>query len=151
MHIFYVHPFDYTAFVFNGKAGIPQTGLTTRVGWLLLLQLTVLSRSAIVVYCGICIMLSFSGFYFNVHCVSVPWTYYKGSLCRGQSTLVTNGLVNYLNCTRVFILYHTVSTNALSSVDLRLTANFKHGHDKYEITCQYQKNLSYKPFLIFLS
>ena len=27
-------PFYYTAFVFNGKVGIPLTGLTTPVGWL---------------------------------------------------------------------------------------------------------------------
>ena len=44
-----LRPFDYTAFAVSGKVGILQTGLTTSVGWLLLLQLTVLSRSAIVV------------------------------------------------------------------------------------------------------
>ena len=44
-----VYPFDYTAFVVSGKAGLSLTGLTTLVGWLLLLQLPVLSRSAIVV------------------------------------------------------------------------------------------------------
>ena len=42
-------PFDYTAFAVGGKVGIPLTGLTTPVGWLSLPQLTVLSRSAIVV------------------------------------------------------------------------------------------------------
>ena len=40
-----VCPFDYTAFAVSGMVGIPLTGLTTPVGW----QLTVLSRSAIVV------------------------------------------------------------------------------------------------------
>ena len=41
--------FDYTAFAVSGKVGIPYTGLTTPVGWQSLPQLTVLSRSAIVV------------------------------------------------------------------------------------------------------
>ena len=40
-------PFDYAAFAVSGKVGIPQTVLTLPVGWLSLLQLTVLSRSAI--------------------------------------------------------------------------------------------------------
>ena len=44
-----VCPFYYTAVAVSGKAGIPCTGLTTSVGWLSLPQLTVLSRSAIVV------------------------------------------------------------------------------------------------------
>ena len=44
-----VCPFDYTAFAISGNVGIPLTGLTTPVGWLSLPQLTVLSRSAIVV------------------------------------------------------------------------------------------------------
>ena len=48
-NFFNVCPFHYTAFVVSGKVGIPLTGLTTPVGWLLLPQLTVLSRSAIVV------------------------------------------------------------------------------------------------------
>ena len=43
-----VCPFDYTAFAVSGKVGIPETGLTTPVGWLSLSQLTVLSRSTIV-------------------------------------------------------------------------------------------------------
>ena len=42
-------PFDYTAFAVNWKVGIPLTGLTRPVGWLSLLQLALLSRSAIVV------------------------------------------------------------------------------------------------------
>ena len=42
-------PFDYTAGIVSGRVGYPLTGLTTQVGWLLLLQLTVLRRSAIVV------------------------------------------------------------------------------------------------------
>ena len=41
--------FDYTAFAVNGNVGIPLTGLTTPVEWLSVPQLTVLSRSAIVV------------------------------------------------------------------------------------------------------
>ena len=44
-----VCPFDYTAFAVSWKVWIPQTGLTTPVGWLSLPQLTVLSRSAVVV------------------------------------------------------------------------------------------------------
>ena len=44
-----VCPFDYTAFAVSGKVGIPLTGLTTKVGWLSLLQLTVRIRSAIIV------------------------------------------------------------------------------------------------------
>ena len=44
-----VYPFDYAAFVVCGKVGYPETGLTTPVGWLLLLLLTVLSQSAIIV------------------------------------------------------------------------------------------------------
>ena len=44
-----VCPFDYRAFAINGKVGYPLTGLTTSVGWLLLLQLTVQCHSAIVV------------------------------------------------------------------------------------------------------
>ena len=43
-------PFDNTAVAVSGKVGCPLTGLTTPVGWLLLPQLTVLSRSIIVVY-----------------------------------------------------------------------------------------------------
>ena len=39
----------FTAFVASGKVWYPSIGLTTPVGWMLLLQLTVLSRSAIVV------------------------------------------------------------------------------------------------------
>ena len=45
----FVCPFDYTAFVVSGKVWYPLTGLTTPVGWLLLLKLTALSQSAIVV------------------------------------------------------------------------------------------------------
>ena len=41
--------FDYTANEVNGKVARSLTGLTTPVGWLLLLQLTALNRSAIVV------------------------------------------------------------------------------------------------------
>ena len=41
--------FDYTAFAVSGKVRDMKTRLTTPVGWLLLLQLTLLSRSAIVV------------------------------------------------------------------------------------------------------
>ena len=44
-----VRPFDCTAVAVSGKVERSLTGLTTPVGWLLLLQLTVLSRSAIVV------------------------------------------------------------------------------------------------------
>ena len=46
---FYVCPFDYTAFAVSEKVGYPKSGLTTSVEWLLLIQLTVLSRPAIVV------------------------------------------------------------------------------------------------------
>ena len=44
-----VCPFDYTAFVVSGKVRNPFTGLITPVGKLLLLQLTVIRRPAIVV------------------------------------------------------------------------------------------------------
>ena len=44
-----VCPFDCAALVFIGKVGIPLTSLTTQVRWLSLPNLTVLSRSAIVV------------------------------------------------------------------------------------------------------
>ena len=40
---------DYTTVVVSGRVWVPLTGLTTPVGWLLLPQLTVRSRSAIVV------------------------------------------------------------------------------------------------------
>ena len=43
-----VCPFDYMALVISGEVGYPETGLTTPVGWLVLLQLTVLSRFAII-------------------------------------------------------------------------------------------------------
>ena len=42
-------PFDYTTSAVSRKVGISQTGLTKPVGWLSSLQLTVLSRSLIVV------------------------------------------------------------------------------------------------------
>ena len=42
-------PFDYTAFVVSENVGIPLTGLTTPIGWLSLLQLTLLIWSEIVV------------------------------------------------------------------------------------------------------
>ena len=41
--------FDYTDFAVSEKVEIPETGLTTPVGWLSLLQLSVLSCFAIVV------------------------------------------------------------------------------------------------------
>ena len=44
-----VCPFNYTAVAVSGKVERSYIGLTTPVRWLLLLQLTVLSRSAIVV------------------------------------------------------------------------------------------------------
>ena len=45
-----VCPFDFTAFAVSVKVGYPYTGLTIAVGLrLFLLQLTVLSRSAIAV------------------------------------------------------------------------------------------------------
>ena len=44
-----VCPFDYTAVAVSGKVERSKTGLTTPVGLLLLLHLTVLGRSAIVV------------------------------------------------------------------------------------------------------
>ena len=40
---------DNTTVVVSGRVGVPLSGLTTPVGWLSLPQLTVLSRSAIVV------------------------------------------------------------------------------------------------------
>ena len=49
LQIFNVCPFDYMAFAVSGKVGIPLSGLTAPVEWLSSLQLTVLSRSAIVV------------------------------------------------------------------------------------------------------
>ena len=48
----HVRAFDYTALVASGKVDIPFTGLTTfctSVRWLSFLQLTVLSRSAVVI------------------------------------------------------------------------------------------------------
>ena len=42
-------PFDYTTVAVSEKVERSLTGSTTPVEWLLLLQLTVLSRSAIVV------------------------------------------------------------------------------------------------------
>ena len=50
LQIFKCVSFDYTAFVVSGNVGIPQTGLTTPLGWLSLLQLTVISRSASMCY-----------------------------------------------------------------------------------------------------
>ena len=44
-----VYPFDYTAVAVSVMVELSLTGLTTTVGWLSSLQLTVLSRSAIVV------------------------------------------------------------------------------------------------------
>ena len=51
----------------NGRVGIPLTGLTTPVGWLLLPQLNVLSRSSIVVkskflvaFCVVTLLFGFS-------------------------------------------------------------------------------------------
>ena len=41
--------FDYTDFAVSGKVGTPKTGLPTPVVWLSFCQLTVLSRSSIVV------------------------------------------------------------------------------------------------------
>ena len=53
LHAFFVFfivcPFDYSNFVVSRKVGIPLTGLTTPVRWLLLPQMTFLSRSAIIV------------------------------------------------------------------------------------------------------
>ena len=40
---------EYTAVALHGKAGSPYTGLTAAVGWMSLLQLDVLSHSAVVV------------------------------------------------------------------------------------------------------
>ena len=48
-YVQFFFPFDYTADVVSGKIERSLTGLTTPVGWLLLIQLTVLSRFAIVV------------------------------------------------------------------------------------------------------
>ena len=44
-----VRPFDYTAFAVRGNVVCPLTALTTPIEWMLLRQLTVLTRSAIVV------------------------------------------------------------------------------------------------------
>ena len=44
---FQISPFDNTAFAVNAKVGVSKTGLTTPVESLSLLQLTLLSRSAI--------------------------------------------------------------------------------------------------------
>ena len=41
--------FDYTACAVSWKVGIPYNGLTTTIGWLSLVQFTVLSGSIIVV------------------------------------------------------------------------------------------------------
>ena len=54
-----VSPFNYTALVVSGKARIPLTGLTKPVEWLSLLQLTVLSWSAIVVLSKILVAFLF--------------------------------------------------------------------------------------------
>ena len=53
LQFFNVPSFYYKAFVLIGKVGIPLTGLTTPVGRLSLLQLTVLSDSTIVVLSNI--------------------------------------------------------------------------------------------------
>ena len=47
--IFSLCTFDYTAIVVSGEVGIPLTGLTTPFGWLSLIQITCLGRSAIAV------------------------------------------------------------------------------------------------------
>ena len=49
LQFFNVFVFDYTSVPVCGKVGIPLTGLTGPVGYLSLLQMTVLSRSATVV------------------------------------------------------------------------------------------------------
>ena len=59
--------FDCTAFVVSWKVGIPETGLTTPVGWLSLLKLTVISRSVIrcvieVFVCVLCCHIAFLDF-----------------------------------------------------------------------------------------
>ena len=61
--------FDYTAVAVSGKVERSLTGLTTPVGLLLFLQLTVLSQSAIVVLSKFLValfMLSRCFFYFSV-------------------------------------------------------------------------------------
>ena len=52
-----VCPFDCTAVAVSGKVERSLTGLTTPVGWLLSLQLTVLGRSAILVWSKILVAL----------------------------------------------------------------------------------------------
>ena len=61
----HVRAFDYTIDVLSGRVGIPLTGFTTPDGWLSLPQLTVLSRSAIVVkvFGGVCVVTLLFGFF----------------------------------------------------------------------------------------
>ena len=53
---------DYTvtAFVISGKIRYPYTVLTTPVGWMFLLQLTVLSRCVINVFGGVLVLSFFN-------------------------------------------------------------------------------------------
>ena len=111
--LFNACPFDFTTFAVSGKVGIPLTGITTPVRWLLLLQLIVLNRSAIVVLskflvaflccnCGVflifCWSLGFCHrtesdlFLFLFICISISW---HVLLLAGQPK-VSNGTYIYV-------------------------------------------------------
>ena len=60
-----LRPSDYTAFVVSGKVGNPFFCFTTPIGWFLLLQLTVLSRSAFVVLSKFLVGCVVNCFFFN--------------------------------------------------------------------------------------
>ena len=63
-----VCPIDYTHFSVSGKLEIPWTGLTRPIGWLSLLQLTVLYRFTIVVYWKCLMAFSVVTLLFGVFC-----------------------------------------------------------------------------------
>ena len=85
LNSFLVRPFDYTAFAVNWNIGIPWTGFTSPVWWLLLLQLTVFSRSATAVYSNILVAFL---------CFHVPFCFFLFSI--GVRSFLSYDLVRYL-------------------------------------------------------
>ena len=111
------HPFDYTAISVSGKVGRPLTGLTTPVGWLLLLQLTVLSRSGIVVK---------SNFWWRFHVVKLLFECFCE--CRGFCHRTESELFLFLLKHLIFIFFSgRITAAAQANVSFHMTGDDSHG------------------------
>ena len=131
-----VCPFDYTVVAVSGKVVNSQTGLTTPVGWLLLLQLTVLSRSALVVQWKFlvafsCCYVAFWIFFVGVRAFVIGLSQISSfSLGTIVLTMSTSGLVDFQEINICWSCYflHWISIPNLEPMKCTCYRLYSFGH-----------------------